>query len=151
MSHYAEYAHGSMSEEEFRHACEEEARRDKIAEAKFEQERLCSTCIHHKEGGCSAWECEYEEKEPLTLEKALKIAECMEIDYGNMKEEEIEELDEAIDKIWSTARSFLTEKTAEMKPYQDKFKCGWCANIVTRYNKYCSSCGRRLLRKGETI
>lgn len=51
----------------------------------------------------------------MTLREALKIAECVEIDYSGMTEEEVEELDTAIDKIFEAAKKHLEidEKIAE--------------------------------------
>lgn len=61
----------------------------------------------------------------MTLKEAIKRAECIEIDYSGMTEEEVEELDTAIDKIFEAAKKYseLDEK-AEAKAYQRGFKTG---------------------------
>lgn len=93
-----------------------------------------------------------EPKKEMTLERALKIAECINLDYSGMDEKEIEETDEAIDKIFEYTRKWITEKTARLKPWQGKFICAWCGSVAkNEYQRYCGNCGRRLLREGETI
>lgn len=98
-----------------------------------------------------------EPKKEMTLERALKIAECINLDYSGMDEKEIKETDEAIDKIFEYARLYITDRTAERKPNEvdgmtvKSWKCGWCCASVSRFNKYCGNCGRRLLDKGESI
>lgn len=43
------------------------------------------------------------------LEDALKIAECIDVDYGNKTKEEIKEIDDSLDIIFSIAREKLKE------------------------------------------
>ena len=61
----------------------------------------------------------------MTLKEAIKRAECFEIDYSGMTEEEVEELDTAIDKVFEAAKKYSElreqDKTIE---YARGFKAG---------------------------
>lgn len=61
----------------------------------------------------------------MTLKEAIKRAECFEIDYSGMTEEEVEELDTAIDKVFEAAKKYSEldgqDKTVE---YARGFKAG---------------------------
>lgn len=123
-----------------------------------EDERNCSECAHRINGKCELWECSFEEKEEMTLTKALQIAECVEIDYSGMSERDIDELDEAIDKIFTYARKWITERTAERKAKETdgsgkviKWQCNFCGREVGQYQSYCGNCGRRILNKKEKL
>jgi len=123
-----------------------------------EDERNCSECTHRVNGKCELWECSFEEKEEMTLTKALKIADCFEIDYSGMSERDVEELDEAIDKIFTYARKWIDERTGERQPREKnefgvvtKWQCKWCCCEVGKWQSYCGNCGRRLTYKGEEV
>lgn len=51
----------------------------------------------------------------MTLKEAIKRAECFEIDYNGMTEEEVEELDRAIDKVFEAAKKYLELDEQEKK------------------------------------
>lgn len=61
----------------------------------------------------------------MTLKEAIKRAECFEIDYSGITEEEVEELDTAIDKVFEAAKKYSElegqDKTIE---YARGFKAG---------------------------
>lgn len=104
---------------------------------------------------CKLESCNYERKAP-TLTEALKIAECLEIDYGTMDDEEVEELDLAVDVIFGFCKKYLKDK-AEWLPWVDgylgvKTPAGICPNC-RQYNSYqtpfCPHCGK--LMKGEFV
>jgi hypothetical protein len=89
MSAYSDWKCGALSDEEFA----------------FEMRREC-------------YEAPFDdptpnvEREPMTLEAALKIAECINLDYGKMDEDEIDEMDEAVDMVFAAAYKWLkTQQT----------------------------------------
>lgn len=43
--------------------------------------------------------------------KAIKRAECFEIDYSGMSEDEVQELDNAIDTVFKAAKAWATQLT----------------------------------------
>lgn len=47
----------------------------------------------------------------MTIKDAIRIAECVEIDYSGMTENEVKEMDEALDVIFSCAREKAKEET----------------------------------------
>lgn len=64
----------------------------------------------------------------MTLKEAIKRAECIEIDYSGMTEEEVEELDTAIDKIFEAAKKYLEIDKQEKT---DEWERGFNAGIKT--------------------
>ena len=42
--------------------------------------------------------------------QAIKRAECVEIDYSGMKEDEVVELDNAIDTVFAAAKAWATQQ-----------------------------------------
>lgn len=55
-------------------------------------------------------EFHFSEKKRELIRKAIKRAECMEIDYSGMSADEVEELDNALDLIFACARLLGGEK-----------------------------------------
>lgn len=64
----------------------------------------------------------------MTLKEAIKKAECIEIDYSGMTEEEVEELDTAIDKVFEAAKKY-SELDGQDKT--DEWERGFNAGIKT--------------------
>lgn len=64
----------------------------------------------------------------MTLEEAIKRAECIIIDYSGKTEEEVEELDTAIDKIFEAAKKYLEIDKQEKT---DEWERGFNAGIKT--------------------
>ena len=55
-------------------------------------------------------EFRFSEKKRELIRKAIKRAECMEIDYSGMSSDEVQELDDALDLIFACARLLGGEK-----------------------------------------
>ncbi|WP_407461649.1 hypothetical protein [Methanobrevibacter sp.] len=51
----------------------------------------------------------------MTIKDAIKIAECVEVDYSGMTEEEIEQMDNALDVIFKCARDKAKEEAKNDK------------------------------------
>lgn len=56
----------------------------------------------------------------MTIKEAIKKAECVDVDYGSRTPEEIEELDEALDIIFASARKLaeIQDNYSIVRPYQ---------------------------------
>ena len=82
----------------------------------------CTTCTYYRKSGnlatceCPDDDCSWELKKP-TLAEAMKITECIDIDYGNANEHQIEEIDTALDVIFDFCR-----KLREYGSINDKTK-----------------------------
>jgi hypothetical protein len=131
---------------------------DRYEEEYPEDDRQCEKCIHYCayddpasgcKKGCSAWECQFEEKESMTISQALKIAENFEIDYKGMTEAEVEEMDEAVDKVFEYAKKYVKERTGEWILWTDgatgrptgAATCSRCGSYNKIPHIYCSHCG----------
>ena len=123
----------------------------------------CTTCTYYRKSGnlatceCPDDDCSWELKKP-TLSDALKITECIDIDYGNANEHQIEEIDTALDVIFDFCRKALKENSAEWLPWIDGAtgrktmggKCSKCGVAKTdMQTRYCPNCGRMM--KGEYV
>lgn len=129
----------------------------------------CADCIHRisknspESGcikGCELWECNYETKPPMTIEDAIEIyCKRMEVDYKGLSEDEVEEIDEALDLILDKVKAYIKRDTAEWKDYidgatgrkTDKGICGKCGVVNSWKTPYCPWCGRQMrnVRKRE--
>lgn len=47
----------------------------------------------------------------MTIKDAIRIAECVAVDYSGMTEDEVKEMDEALDLIFRCAREKAKEET----------------------------------------
>lgn len=100
---------------------------------------------------CEVECCEFERRMP-TLAEAIRNAECLELDYGDMDEDEITELDDALDVIFGFCKKYLKDNTAEWKPWTDGHTgiktgaatCSRCGTYDKTPFKYCRNCGRRM-------
>ena len=123
----------------------------------------CFNCKYYRKSGnyasceCESEDCNWELKKP-TLSEAMKIAECIDIDYGNADAHQIEEIDTALDVIFDFCKKALKENTAEWLPYIDghynrKTMGGICSNCgiakTDMQTRYCPHCGRMM--KGEYV
>lgn len=132
-------------------------------EEPFDNERPCSGCIHRisknspESGcvkGCELWECCYEEKPDMTIEDAIEIfCKKLEVDYKGLTEDEVEEIDEALDLILEKVKRYIEKDTAEWKDFvdgatgllTDKGICGKCGVLNHYKTLYCPHCGRQML------
>ena len=57
----------------------------------------------------------------MTIKEAIEKAECIDVNYGNRTPEEIEELDEALDIVFLSARKLaeIQDSFAIVRPYQE--------------------------------
>jgi len=129
-------------------------------------EHDCSRCAHsckNKINGnfyCGLDEsedCEFEVKTP-TLEEAIKITECVEIDYGSADQDEIDEIDKALDVIYAFCKKYTKgEESAEWEPWKDGHLgvlttagvCSKCGIYNGHQTKFCPHCGRKM--KGRFV
>lgn len=56
----------------------------------------------------------------MTIKEAIEKAECIDVNYGDRTPEEIEELDEALDIVFLSARKLaeIQDSFAIVRPYQ---------------------------------
>ena len=78
-------------------------------------------------------------KEAEKLKKAIQLTECISIDYEDRSEEEINELDDALDVIFGCAR----ERLKELKRLKER-SCENCKNydIHTSDEMPCCKCSQ---------
>lgn len=127
-----------------------------------DDDRQCEKCIHYCsyndpasgcKKGCSAWECSFEEKEPMTIEDAIDII-CTEtdIDYGDRNEAEVERIDKAFDVLITTVKKYVKRDCAEWEDWVDGAtgrltnagKCNKCGIYNAFKTKFCPHCGRQM-------
>ena len=134
--------------------------------AENNNEHDCSRCAHsckNKINGnfyCGLDEsedCEFEVKTP-TLEEAIKITECVEIDYGSADQDEIDEIDKALDVIYAFCKKYTKgDMSAEWEDWidgqlhvlTDAGKCSKCGTYNKHQTPYCPHCGRKM--KGRFV
>ena len=128
-------------------------------------EHECSKCAHdikHQNGiyTCGLEEdedCEFEVRTP-TLDEALKLTECIDIDYGSRTQDEIDEIDKALDVIYAFCRRYTKgDMSAEWEDWidgqlhvlTDAGKCSKCGTYNKHQTRYCPHCGRKM--KGRFV
>lgn len=143
-----------------------EEHRDQHPEwAENRQEHECSKCAHgikHQNGSVTCGleeneDCEFEVRTP-TLEDALKLTECIDIDYGSRTQDEIDEIDKALDVIYAFCRRYTKgDMSAEWEDWidgqlhvlTDAGKCSKCGTYNKHQTAYCPHCGRKM--KGRFV
>ena len=129
-------------------------------------EQACSRCKHCYKDKINGLEycdfesedgCEFELKTP-TLEEALKLTECIGVDYGTDDESEIEWIDAALDVIFGFCKKYTTgEDSSEWEPWKDGHLgvlttagvCSKCGIYNGHQTKFCPHCGRKM--KGRFV
>ena len=122
------------------------------------KEHDCNKCRNYKRdfnnGLCSCnceGDCDYELRTP-TLAEALSIFGETQTDYGDATDDEREEIDKAIDVIYSFVKKYVNDNTGEWKDYIDgvthvlttKGICSKCSTVSSWRSPYCPVCGRMM-------
>ena len=128
-------------------------------------EHECSKCAHgikHQNGiyTCGLEEdedCEFEVRTP-TLDEAIKLTECIDIDYGSRNQDEIDEIDKALDVIYAFCRRYTKgDMSSEWEDWidgqlhvlTDAGRCKKCGIYNKHQAAYCPHCGRKM--KGRFV
>ncbi len=128
-------------------------------------EHECGKCAHgikHQNGSVTCGleeneDCEFEVRTP-TLDEAIKLTECIGIDYGSRTQDEIDEIDKALDVIYAFCRRYTTgDMSAEWEDWidgqlhvlTDAGKCSKCGTYNKHQTRYCPHCGRKM--KGRFV
>ncbi len=127
-------------------------------------EHECGRCVHHirhQNGsitcGLESDDCEYELKTP-TLAEAVQLTECISVDYGNVSQDEIDEMDAALDVIFAFCKRYVKgDMSAEWEDWidgqlhvlTDAGKCSKCGIYNKHQTAYCPHCGRKM--KGRFV
>ena len=102
--------------------------------------RKCAHGIRHQNGSVTCGleeneDCEFEVRTP-TLDEAIKLTECVDIDYGSRTQDEIDEIDKALDVIYAFCRRYTKgDMSAEWEDWIDGQ-----LHVLTDAGK-CSKCG----------
>lgn len=125
--------------------------------------RECDKCIHRIayndpasgcKKGCSAWECCFEEKPPMTIEDAIET--LCQIDWSKADEGkdemQVEKEDKAFDLIIATVNRYIKRDCAEWEDWVDGAtgrltnagKCNKCGTYNLFKTKFCPHCGRQM-------
>lgn len=124
--------------------------------------RKCAHGIRHQNGSVTCGleeneDCEFEVRTP-TLEEAIKLTECLDIDYGSRTQDEIDEIDKALDVIYAFCKRYTKgDMSAEWKDWidgqlhvlTDAGKCSKCGQYNKHQTAYCPHCGRKM--KGRFV
>lgn len=129
-------------------------------------EHECSRCVHGYKSKINGIEycdfesddyCEFEPKTP-TLEQAIKLTECLDVDYGDADQDEIAEIDAALDVIFAFCKKYTKgDESAEWEKWIDGHLgvlttagvCSKCGKYNGYQTRYCPYCGRKM--KGRFV
>ena len=124
--------------------------------------RKCAHGIKHQNGSVTCGleeneDCEFEVRTP-TLDEAIKLTECVDIDYGSRTQDEIDEIDKALDVIYGFCRRYTKgDMSSEWEDWidgqlhvlTDAGRCKKCGTYNKHQTAYCPHCGRKM--KGRFV